>query len=69
MRLTIQALSNGPTQMIEMRPIVVSTKSRKPATSKPRRLDLMAVPDDEPQPKRQQPERLDETAPLQLALF
>jgi hypothetical protein len=49
--------------------VVVRTTLRKPAPSKTRRLDLLAVPDDEPQPQRQQPERLDETAPLQLALF
>ncbi len=65
----MQAANSDPVNVIPVRPVVVSAKSRKPATSKPRRLDLMAVPDDTPQPKRQQPERLDETAPLQLALF
>jgi hypothetical protein len=65
----MQAANSDPVNVIPVRPVVVSAKSRKPATSKSRRLDLMAVPDDAPQPKRQQPERLDETAPLQLALF
>lgn len=48
---------------------MVSTRARKPAAAKSRKLDLLAVPEDAPQPKRQQPERLDDTAPLQLALF
>jgi hypothetical protein len=55
--------------VLPVRPVVVSAKSRKPAASKSRRLDLLAVPEDTPQPKCQPSERLDETAPLQLALF
>jgi hypothetical protein len=69
MRLAKQVSNSSPTNIVELHPVMVSTKSRKPAASKTRRLDLLAVPDDAPQPKRQQPERLDETAPLQLALF
>jgi len=71
MRLAKQALNSSPADMIELRPVVVSATQRKPATSKPRKRqpDLLAVPDEVPQRKRQQSERLDETAPLQLALF
>jgi hypothetical protein len=71
MRLAKQALNSSPAHMIELRPVVVSATQRKPATSKPRKRqpDLLAVPDEVPQRKRQQSERLDETAPLQLALF
>ncbi len=68
-RLSKQGLNDSPTNIVDLHPVMVSTKSRKPAASKTRRLDLMAVPDDAPPPKRQPPERLDETAPLQLALF
>jgi hypothetical protein len=71
MRLANQISNSSPADMIELRPVVVSAAQRKPATSKPRKRqpDLLAVPDDVPMPKRQQPERVDETAPLQLALF
>ncbi len=64
-----QGTNSEPVNVIPLRSVAVSAKSRKPAASKTRRLDLLAVPDDASQPKRQQPERLDETAPLQLALF
>jgi hypothetical protein len=69
MRLAKQVLNRSPANIVELHPVKVSTKSRKPAASKTRPLDLLAVPDEAPQRKRQQPERLDETAPLQLALF
>ena len=65
----VQGTHRDPVNVIPLHPVAVSAKSRKPAASKTRRLDLLAVPDDAPQPQRQQPERLDETAPLQLALF
>jgi len=65
----VQGTHHDPVNVIPLHPVAVSAKSRKPAASKTRRLDLLAVPDDAPQPQRQQPERLDETAPLQLALF
>jgi len=69
MRLAKQVSNSSPTNLVELHPVRVSPKSSKPAASKTRRLDLLAVPDEVPQPKRQQSERLDETAPLQLALF
>ncbi len=65
----MQTANSDPVNVLPVQPVVVRAKSRKPGASKTRRLDLLAVPDDAPQPKRQQPERLDETAPLQLALF
>jgi hypothetical protein len=72
-RLAKQALNSGTANRIQLRPVVVSTQSRKPAASKShkRKADLLAVPDDvlEPQPKHQRDEPVDQTAPLQLALF
>ncbi len=65
----IQTTNSDAGNVLTVRPVVVRTTLRKPAPSKTRRLDLLAVPEDAPQPKRQQPEHLDETAPLQLALF
>jgi hypothetical protein len=65
----VQGTNRDPVNVIPLHPVTVSAKSRKSAAAKTRRLDLLTVPDDAPQPKRQQPERLDETAPLQLALF
>lgn len=65
----VQGTHRDPVNVITLRPIAVSAKSRKPAASRTRRLDLLAAPEDAPQPKRQQPEHLDDTAPLQLALF
>jgi hypothetical protein len=65
----VHGTHRDPVNVIPLHPSTVSPKSRKSAAAKTRRLDLLAVPDDAPQPKRQQPERLDETAPLQLALF
>jgi hypothetical protein len=65
----VQGTNRDLVNNITLHPVTVNAKSRKPAASKTRRLDLLAVPDDMPQPKRQPPERLDETAPLQLALF
>src|SRR5690606_2944320 len=73
MRLAKQALNGSSTDMSELRPVVVSNAGSKPAASKPRKrpLDLLAasggVP--EPQHQRQRHEQVDETAPLQLALF
>ena len=66
-----QGTNSDPVNGIPLRPVAVSAKSRKSAASKPRRLDLLAVPDDAPapQPKRQRHEQVDETSPLQLALF
>ena len=69
MRLAKQVSNSSPTNLVELHPVSVSPKSSKPAAAKTRRLDLLAVPDEAPQRKRQQSERLDETAPLQLALF
>lgn len=65
----IQAEVIQPPSVVELRPVVVSAKARKPAKS--RKLDLLAVPDDAPAPPRQHQQRkqVDETAPLQLALF
>jgi superfamily II DNA or RNA helicase len=72
-RLAKQALNSGAANSIELRPIAVSTQSRKPAASKSRKRqpDLLAVPDEvqDIQHKRQRHEQHDETAPLQLALF
>jgi hypothetical protein len=71
MRLTNQGLYSNPAALIELRPVVVSTKSRKPATSKPRKRqpDLLAVPDEASETQPRHSERFDEAAPLQLALF
>ena len=69
MRLAKQISNSSSATVVDLHPVKVSPKPRKPAAAKTRRLDLMAVPDDAPQPKRQQPERVAETAPLQLALF
>jgi superfamily II DNA or RNA helicase len=68
MRLAQAANSEG-SNIIPLRPVVSSAASRKRTAPKTRSLDPLAVPEDAPQPKGQQPERLDETAPLQLALF
>ncbi len=65
----VQGTHRDPVNVIPLHPVTVSAKSRKSAAAKTRRLYLLAVPDDVPQPKHQQPEHLDETAPLQLALF
>jgi hypothetical protein len=52
---------------------VVSTRLRKPAASRARKRqpDLLAVPDEieEVQPKGLGHEQVDDTVPLQLALF
>jgi hypothetical protein len=69
MRLAKQISNSSSATVVDLHPVKDSTKPSKPAAAKTRRLDLMAVPDDAPQPKRQQPERVAETAPLQLALF
>lgn len=64
----MQAEVIQPPTIVGLRPIAVSTKTRKPAKS--RKLDLLAVPDDAPEPPRKrQRKQVDETAPLQLALF
>lgn len=69
-RLT-HGINNEGSDTIALRPVVVSAASRKRTASKIHQFDLLAVPEDrpEPQPKRQYQERVDETAPLQLALF
>jgi len=54
--LTRQALDSGLANVIELRPVVVRTKSRKPAASQTHL-------------KPELPERFEETATLQLALF
>jgi hypothetical protein len=66
-----QGTNRDPVNVIPLRPAAVSAKSRKSAASKTRRLDLLAAPDDAPEPQhqRQHREQVDETAPLQLALF
>ena len=72
-RLAKQALNGGTVNSIQLRPVVVSAPSSKPAASKShkRKADLLAVPDDmrEPQSKHRSNEQVDETAPMQLALF
>ncbi|MBL8162794.1 MAG: hypothetical protein JNJ61_12475, partial [Anaerolineae bacterium] len=72
-RLAKQELNSSPTDIVDLHPVMVNTKSRKPATSKARKRqpNLFAVPDEieEVQSKRLRHEQLDETAPLQLALF
>jgi hypothetical protein len=67
--LRLVANTNGDPLNIPIRPVTVQAASGKGISAKKRRLDLLAVPEDAPQPKGQPPERLDETAPLQLALF
>jgi hypothetical protein len=71
MWLAKQALNSNPADMIELRPVVVSAAQRKPAPSKPRKHqpDLLAVPDAASETQPRHPERFEETAPLQLALF
>jgi hypothetical protein len=67
MRLAKQAFNSSPADRIELRPVVVSATQRKPTASKPRKRqpDLLAVPETQ----SGHPERFEETAPLQLALF
>ncbi len=72
-RLAKQALNSGTSNSIQLRPVVVSTPSRKPAASKSnkRKTDLLTVPDDrrETPSKHRSNEQIHETAPMQLALF
>jgi len=71
MRLAKQAFNSSPADRIELRPVVVSATQRKPTTSKPRKRqpDLLAVPDAASETQPRHPERFEEIAPLQLALF
>lgn len=58
-------------EVIQPAPVAVSPKPSKRTISKPRKRDLLAAPEDLPMPppKLMRREALDETAPLQLALF
>ena len=71
--LAQQTLHGGAANSIQFRPVEVNSRLTKPTASKSRKRqpDLLAVPDEveDIQHKRQHHERLDETAPLQLALF
>jgi len=71
MLLAKHVSNSNPANIVELHPVMVSAKSRKPATSKARQPNLLAVPDEieEVQPKRLRHEKVDDTAPLQLALF
>jgi hypothetical protein len=68
-----QGTNSDLVNVIPLRPVAVSAQLRKSPTSKSRKRqpDLMAVPDEveDVQHKRQRREQVDETAPLQLALF
>lgn len=72
-QLATQTLNDITTNSIELRPVATSTRLKQPAVSKARKRqpDLMALPDEleEVQHKRQRHEQVDETTPLQLALF